>query len=281
MKYSVAFSHTSGFSLIELVVAIIVLSILSASAAIILRGPITSYFDVERRSGLSDAGELSMAKLTLELSGAVPNSVRVTTVGPNVYIEFLPIRSSGRYRIAAPGNPLNFGVPDTGFDVLGPAVNVVAGDAITINDQAGINVWNGAARADGPTAGNGLTTIVYPAKTLTIDSQEHRFQVAMPPVTYVCAPVAGGTGTLTRYSGYAIAAVQPTNVLAPPLSTAPLISPLAGKLSSCAATAYPLPTGPVQRRLAQLVTFSLGFEDPSQADETLNLYHTVRLEALP
>lgn len=46
----------SGFSLIEMVVAITVLGILSTSAAMFLRGPITSYFDTEQRVDLADAG---------------------------------------------------------------------------------------------------------------------------------------------------------------------------------------------------------------------------------
>lgn len=63
----------SGFSLIEMVVAITVLGILSTSAAVFLRGPITSYFDAERRADLSDVGGLAMAKLTQDVSRAMPD----------------------------------------------------------------------------------------------------------------------------------------------------------------------------------------------------------------
>lgn len=272
-------SSCRGFSLIEMVIAITVLGILAGSTAIFMRGPIASYFDVERRANLADAGELAMAKLQQEISRAVPNSVRVTMVGVTVYIEFLPVRSEGRYRIAAPGNALNFGVADTGFQVLSPAVTVQAGDAIVVNDLAGVNGWNGAARADGPTAGVGLTTIVYPSKTLTIDSMEHRFQVAAPPVTYVCAPIAGGTGTMTRYSGYAINAIQPASAAA--LAGAPSVDLLARNLSTCTAAAFPLPAGPVMRRRAQIVSVSMSFEAPAAPGERLNLYRAIRVEPLP
>jgi prepilin-type N-terminal cleavage/methylation domain-containing protein len=75
----------SGFSLIEMVVAITVLGILSTSAAVFLRGPITSYFDAERRADLADAGALAMAKLTQDISRAVPDSAVVTSLGGGRY----------------------------------------------------------------------------------------------------------------------------------------------------------------------------------------------------
>jgi len=80
----------SGFSLIEMIVAITVLGILSTSAALFLRGPITSYFDAERRVDLSDAGGLAMAKLSQDVSRAVPNSVNVAPVGAGFSLSFVP-----------------------------------------------------------------------------------------------------------------------------------------------------------------------------------------------
>lgn len=72
----------AGFSLIEMVVAITVLGILSGSAAVFLRGPITSYFDTERRADLSDAGGLAMEKLTQDIARAEPaNNFNVTVAG--------------------------------------------------------------------------------------------------------------------------------------------------------------------------------------------------------
>ncbi|MDO8944786.1 MAG: prepilin-type N-terminal cleavage/methylation domain-containing protein [Desulfobacterales bacterium] len=75
----------SGFSLIEMVVAITVLGILSTSAALFLRGPITSYFDTEQRVDLADAGGLAMAKLSQDVSRAVPDSAVVTPLGGGRY----------------------------------------------------------------------------------------------------------------------------------------------------------------------------------------------------
>lgn len=70
-----------GFSLIEMIIAITVLGILSASTAVFIRGPIASYFDTERRADLADSGELAMAKLTQDISRANPGSIMSTPLG--------------------------------------------------------------------------------------------------------------------------------------------------------------------------------------------------------
>ncbi|MBT9540410.1 prepilin-type N-terminal cleavage/methylation domain-containing protein [Thiobacillus sp.] len=82
----------AGFSLIEMVVAITVLGVLSGSAAVFLRGPITSYFDTERRVDLSDAGGLAMEKLTQDIARAEPaNNVNVTVAGASGFpLTFVP-----------------------------------------------------------------------------------------------------------------------------------------------------------------------------------------------
>ncbi len=254
-----------GFSLIEMIIAITVLGILSASAAVFLRGPITSYFDVERRAELADAGELAMAKLAQEVSRAVPNSVRVAPAGGGFYLEFLPVIGEGRYRIAGPGNVLNFGVANTVFDVLcsPPAVPCPpSGNWVVVNNHLpGANVWTGNSRAAVVNmAGNTLT---HTSQTFASDATDHRFQIAGNPVTYFCDPAAG---TLNRYSGYGISPVQPQ----PP---AGMPDTLATQITACSATFF---SGSL--RHAGMLALALTF---GNAGDTLNLYHAIRIETLP
>lgn len=269
-------TRSYGFSLIEMIVAITVLGILSASAAIFLRGPIASYFDTERRTDLADAGTLAMAKLRQDLANAVPNGVRVTTAGGRTYIELLPMRlsaagvpSQGRYRIGGPGNVLNFGVADNGFDVLGPPVEIQTGDWIVVNNhQAGANVWaanSSRASYTGPSSAAAVTLTMLP-HTFAADAPDHRFQIAVNPVTYVCDP---GARTLSRLAGYgAPAAVQPTVFGAGVQNDL-----LARDVLVCRAGEF---AGSL--RQAQIVAFEIGFE---RAGDRLNLLHTVRVGALP
>lgn len=270
--------HTAskGFTLIEMVISITVLGILSTSAAVFLRGPITSYFDTERRADLSDAGGLAMAKLSQEISRAVPNSVRVTTVSATeFYLEFLPVLSEGRYRSAAPGNPLDFGVPDTGFDALcaAPAVPCPPpGNWVVVNNHLpGENVWMGSSRA-GPVNVAGAT-LTYPFDTFAsppgaTDAPDHRFQIAGQPVTYACR-----AGELRRYSGYFLQAAQVVNAASPQITAASNNDLLADGITACWAMSY---SGNLRR--AQVVALALNFEN---AGNRLNLYHAIRVESLP
>lgn len=254
-----------GFTLIEMIIAITVLGILSAAAAVFLRGPITSYFDVERRAGLADSGELAMAKIAMEISRAVPNSVRVApSAGGGFYVEFLPVISEGRYRIAGPGNVLNFGSANTVFDALcSPAVPCPApGNWVVVNNYLpAANVWAGNSRAT--LVGIVGNTITHTSQIFLADAPDHRFQIAGNPVTYFCDPVAG---TIVRYSGYGISPVQPQ----PP---AGVPDTLATQVTACGALFSP---GTLRR--AGLLTLTLTL---SNAGDTLNLYHTIRIEPLP
>jgi len=262
-----------GFSLIEMIVAITVLGILSAAAAVFMRGPITGYFDAERRADLAEMGGLAMAKLSEEVARAVPNSVRITPVGAGFYLEFLPVHSEGRYRVGGPGNVLSFGAPGSKFDVLGPPVQASAGDWVVVNNYqaiTGADVWAGPTRAAYGGATGLVSTVSYaPPHAFPADSPDHRFQLAGGPVTYVCDPASG---TLRRYGGYAIQAAQPVNAAGAPLAGAQN-DLLASGITACRAAQFP---GNLRR--AQVVALELHFDN---AGDRLNLDHTLRVEPLP
>lgn len=263
-----------GFSLIEMIVAITLLGILSAAAAVFLRGPIASYFDTERRADLAAAGSLALAKLRQDLAGAVPDSVRVASAGGRTYIELLPMRlnaagtpSQGRYRIGGPGDVLSFGVADTGFDVLGFPVEVQTGDWVVVNNHlAGASVWTGTSRAAYAGPPGMVSALNFAPHVFAADAPDHRFQIAANPVTYACDPVAGTLRRIGQYGGPA--AVQPTAFGAGVQNDL-----LAVGVLSCRATAFP---GSLRR--AQTLAFEIGF---GGAGERLNLAHTVRVGTLP
>src|SRR5882724_11781791 len=92
-----------GFSLVELVVVIVVLGILGASVAVFINNPVRAYFATVRRAQLTDAADTTLRRMVRDLQTAVPNSIRITTSGSTLYLEFTPISDVGRYRIATSG----------------------------------------------------------------------------------------------------------------------------------------------------------------------------------
>ncbi len=215
-----------GFTLIEAVMVIALTGIVGAMVAVFIRQPINAYVDTARRGEMTDEADAALRRIARELQAALPNSVRVNAAGNR--LEFLPVRSAGRYR-AAPsaagiGDFLDFGSSTDGsFEVLGPPVSALAADQLVVYNLGltGADAYEGTSRRALTSTGATLATIGYTVggTQFPYASPNHRFHIVGQPITYACDPLAGGAGSLRRYSGYAIQAAQPTNVSGAPLST--------------------------------------------------------------
>ncbi len=278
-------SRQNGFSLIEMIIVISITAIVGAMVATFLRVPIDSYVAQDRRARLTDSADTALRRMGRDIRLALPNSVRVTTVGTTTYLEFLITRSGGRYREQGDGSlgndNLDFtqNVPgDTRFDILGPAIAMQAGDRIAVYNLGipGADAWAGdtlAAYTGAATNVNNISIAPKPTPltpTFPLASPGNRFQVVEGPVTYVCAsdPVNPGLGTLTRYWGYAITAAQPT--------TATFRTPqalLARQVGACTITYQP---GITER--GGLVSMTL---ELTQAGETVRLHSNSQVSNQP
>lgn len=194
-----------------MIISIVITGIVVSMVAMFGRGQIDAYIDAGNRAELSDAADTTLRRIARELQGALPNSVRVS----GNFLEFVPIHDAGRYRAelnaAGGGDILDFtSSTDSTFDVLGPSVNILAGDELVVYNlgQPGSDVYAGTGSSRrAATAGVGLTKITFaPAGTqFPLASPQSRFQIVGTPVTYECA----GT-TLIRHSGYGFIPAQPT-----------------------------------------------------------------------
>jgi MSHA biogenesis protein MshO len=219
----------AGFTLVEMIVVIVITAVIAGGVAIFIRSPMQGYLDSVRRAALTDTADTALRRIARDLHGSLPNSVRVTGTcngSTTCYMEFLQMRTGGRYRAnldsTGAGNPLVFNGPATVFDTMSP-LSLLANDVI-VNNSDRVVIYNlgipGANAYNGDNTsvinGTGVSQITFTSKTFPLTSPGNRFQVISGPVSYACVPSAAldaagnGTGTLTRYSGYAIAAAQPT-----------------------------------------------------------------------
>jgi len=237
----------AGFTLTEAIIVVAIIGIIAAIVAVFIRSPVKGYFDATRRAELADIADTALRRMSRDLRLALPNSVRVTSRGGVVYLEFLITKAGGQYRAARDGvgngDILEFGTAASPyrFDVIGSLPQLILN-----SDQIVIyNLGPGFAGADAyaaahnnrrtVTAQTGATLTVSPAVAFPTQSPVQRFQVVEHVVTYACSPNAANpaAGEIRRYWGYAIVETQPT----PPAGGSS--AQLAGDVSHCAFTYEP------------------------------------------
>lgn len=263
--------------------SIVLIGILGAITAVFLQAPIRGYLDVSRRAVLSDTGNLALRRIARDLQTALPNSVRVTNAGGSVFLEFLPVRSGGRYRVEfsgapnpCPEQPFATGVATASLSTLGdpPAfANIAVGDWLVIYNlgsgnpnadayETGPATGGNKSRITGTVACAGENRINYTALAFLNGSPSNRFHVVSGPVTYACNPVAR---TLTRHAGYAISVAQPVAFGAgDPL--------LADNVAACNFTYDQIGAGAAQRSGLVIASLTLSATDAAGLVETVTLH---------
>jgi MSHA biogenesis protein MshO len=296
-------TRPDGFSLVEMIIAIVLTGILGAAVLYFLY-PVRQAIDITVRADLTESADAALQRIARDVRLALPNSVRVTSdLSGAQYLEFLAIRAAGRYRSdvgsilggtdcnpgVAADDQLSFDSADACFKTIGKEstlTSVVNGDLLILNNYGagftGQNAYETGATnrttvSSVDTSESGRDRIVFASKTFqrTVhDSPGKRFFISSGPVTYKCDPIAKA---LTRHSGYGIAAsesptgaTQPTSVGAGNL--------VADKVSSCAFD-YSANVAPQVGLLT--LRLQLSEKVSSGVQETVSLYHSVHVSNVP
>lgn len=210
-----------GFTLVEAIMVMVITGVLAGILVLFIRQPVQNYLDASGRAELGDQADLALRRMTRELRGALPNSVRTRVVAGVSQIEFIPTKIGGRY-LSAEDNPVG-GQPVLDF-VNGTQIFTVDGvlpvgaTAIAQNDDIVIaNFGPGFVGGDaylgdnrghvaGVNVGNNQVTLAAVSFTSANQSPSQRFQVVQQPVMFVCDPVAR---TLTRFWNYGYQVAMP------------------------------------------------------------------------
>lgn len=245
------------------------------------------------------------------------NSVTCAAAGVRCAIEMLNTIDGARYREgpgnighnhATPPFRLSFaGADGNGFNIIGFFRNITVPFDST-GTQARLAIYNqGVPGADayvdatlpaGPYVITNPATIPPTFFTITKDgvpfddedqilpvgaasfnfrwrSPAQRIFIVDTPVTYICSP--GASGTITRFSNYAITAAQPTNPAVAPLAPAP---PTLSALLSTPVTACTFTYNPGTPQRAGLVTLDITVGDTASGDR-VRLLHQVHVDNAP
>lgn len=205
-----------GFSLIELIVALVVAGIVTAGLTLWMARPLQALQESQQRAAAIDQAERVGARLAAELPNALPNSVRIACGGH--CLEFLPVVDFGDYRTATPGDTLDPATADDRFDVLMPLPAAPqSGQQVVIDNLNALPTGSFSAYSQdannnrsGIVAGSTAAQVRIAPKQFPAPSPTQRFFIVDTPVSYLCQPAANG-GSMRRYAGYAIQAAQPGN----------------------------------------------------------------------
>ncbi len=283
--------RSGGFTLIELVLAVVVTAIIGATLALFIARPMQGYVDAGRRAALVDRADTALRRMSRDIRRALPNSVRVS--GDGLALELYQSVDGARYRGAPGTNPaggdthtdaddwLDFTVADDAFNVLGGFDTLAPGDDLgglraVVYSNNPVSLYADAAADASP----GLITPSTTTLSLAADGDEDQLRLSAPfrfrlpsprrrvflvdtPVIFLC-DLAGGT--LTRHAGYA-----PQANLVKPLPGAG--ARLADRVTGCAFSYSP---GTPQR--AGLITLALVLQD---AGEPVRLLHQMHVDNTP
>jgi MSHA biogenesis protein MshO len=222
---SVTGQRQRGFTMVEMVVAMVMSAMVIASVAMLMSAPVSVHFAREARDELmTEAGDLTR-QMRVDLSRALPNSVRIRNSGSISVLEMLIVQQARFYRPAGslpipdPNRELDFATADAQF-VVYPQLDATMVPSYAVVENRGTTGYTAYALANviakapftvTPDAANNEDRLqpTTPFK-FRVPSATDRIFFVSGPVSYVCN--AGSTAmTLHRYENYPITSSIPTS----------------------------------------------------------------------
>lgn len=195
-----------GFTLIEVITSMIVLSILAVGITSFLGRTVGGYVDTADRGRMAAALVVTAEKIARDLRRALPNSIRIGGT-PDNCIEFVPVLQGGFYT----GIPT--GTAASSMTALSPGNTSVITGRIAVYPVDTNDIYSPTDASPAPVTaaiasipvGSGEITITLGAShQFDNESPGTRFFVIEPPVAY-CQPA--GSDRIYRYQNYGFNAV--------------------------------------------------------------------------
>lgn len=89
-----------GFTLVELITVVVILSLVAVIGTSFIVSATDSYQRTQSRALLANTGRQALERMTRQLRGALPYSLRITNGG--ACVQFMPVAGGGRYREPVP-----------------------------------------------------------------------------------------------------------------------------------------------------------------------------------
>lgn len=175
------FDKSTGFSLIELIVVIVILSILATFGVQFILTSTQNYEQSRTRSLLVNTGRQALEQMTRRLRGALPYSVRVTN--GNTCLQFLPIAGGGTYLTPVP-DAANGALPSATIHVAPHTIDFGQAHWVSIGALAAGEIYGPGGSLQGLSARTTGQLALSGSKTWLRNSINQRFYLLDNPQAF-------------------------------------------------------------------------------------------------
>lgn len=280
-------SRSRGFTLIELVVAITIGSILLGIIAMTTTAPVDRYLEQSRRGDAMSTVDRVVARMTDDLQHALPNSVRRGRFANTDVFQMLDVDDIVYYQPAPVTGDTNVTLRFDGgtadrFDAYGLFTRTPTWLVVNNLGVPGSDAYAPAYRAwtTVNAAGNynAKATTLPAGFAFAVPSPTNRMFAVRQPITYVCDRTAG---TLTRYAAHSIAANIPVDAFDAQLNSAGTTTTLMA--TGIAACRFDCPTvaGSGQTCARTLIVDVVVRRGAAPDDENVRMFHEFLVDNAP
>jgi MSHA biogenesis protein MshO len=309
---STSLRRSRGFTIVELIVAIVLSAIVAVFMVSFLTVPVESYTAQTERAALVDSSDRTLHWVTQDVRTALPNSLRtLSNAGTVRGIELLATVGVARYykpgdKVAAATPPvtnsfeLAAGYTDAYFATLGLFNSLTNLKYVAINNPP--PPANGAYGLTGVMASGTVAAFTPPPPTppptgcgatlceeqITLSGTGFKFTAHSPnrnvflvswPVTYLCDKTAG---TLVRYWGYKVATLQTSvNTNAKLVNAGASHALIAQNVADCTFNVVPAPLANTFGQLAIVNLTLTNGVTPTNSGQTLPVFLEVATQDVP
>lgn len=174
-------SLQAGFSLVELITVIVVLAVVASVGTGFIVSATDSYRQTQTRAALVNTARQALERMTRQLRGAMPYSVRITNSGNCV--EFMPVAGGGYYRERVP-DAAN-GAPARSFINTAPhSVDFGTAEYLSIGAMSSDELYGGSSVSLTAVSGRTANRVDFPAFTWQRNSIGQRFFLLNAPQAF-------------------------------------------------------------------------------------------------
>lgn len=262
----------NGFTLVELIITLLLISILAISFGRILNISVYSYLDATDRNSNTQTARWVVETISRKLREALPQSVRRADNSVQYCVEFLPIVNASYYfNMPANGQVSSFNIVD--FDISFQSNLLVAVMPINSNQLYSANgVIADVASIANSGVGQSLVTLSSPV-VFNQRSPQNRVYLLLSPESFC---LDNSNGQLSHYSNYPLTSNQST----PPTGG---ISQIIAERIWQAGNVFDYQAGSLQRSGLLQMEFRLQNanrnSDPNA--EALRIFHEVHIRNVP